>query len=215
MPEQRNLILAIVLSVTIILAFQYFYELPRIKEAQRQQAGAERAGDRAPSAPTAPARARHGRRPASPRRRPARRSSRASPRARASRSRNDRAARLARADRRAASTTSCCRTTRSARRPARPTSRCSARRARPTPISSSSAGCRAEEGVAVPGPTRCGRPSGERAAPRPAGDAAPGTTARGCASSASSRSTTRYMFSVTQRVVNNGETAGRRSSPTA
>jgi len=37
MPEQRNLILAIVLSVTIILAFQYFYELPRIQEAQRQQ----------------------------------------------------------------------------------------------------------------------------------------------------------------------------------
>ena len=36
MPEQRNLILAIVLSVTIIIAFQYFYELPRIKEAQRQ-----------------------------------------------------------------------------------------------------------------------------------------------------------------------------------
>ena len=38
MPEQRNLILAIVLSVTIILAFQYFYELPRVKEAQRQPA---------------------------------------------------------------------------------------------------------------------------------------------------------------------------------
>jgi YidC/Oxa1 family membrane protein insertase len=38
MPEQRNLILAIVLSVTIIIAFQYFYELPRIKEAQQQQA---------------------------------------------------------------------------------------------------------------------------------------------------------------------------------
>jgi YidC/Oxa1 family membrane protein insertase len=37
MPEQRNLILAIVLSVTIIIAFQYLYELPRIKEAQRQQ----------------------------------------------------------------------------------------------------------------------------------------------------------------------------------
>jgi YidC/Oxa1 family membrane protein insertase len=37
MPEQRNLILAIVLSVTIIIAFQYFYELPRIKEAQRQR----------------------------------------------------------------------------------------------------------------------------------------------------------------------------------
>jgi len=38
MPEQRNLILAIVLSVTIILAFQYFYELPRIEEAQERQA---------------------------------------------------------------------------------------------------------------------------------------------------------------------------------
>ncbi len=36
MPEQRNLILAIVLSVTIIIAFQYFYELPRIKQAQRE-----------------------------------------------------------------------------------------------------------------------------------------------------------------------------------
>lgn len=38
MPEQRNLILAIVLSVTIIIAFQYFYELPRIKETQQQEA---------------------------------------------------------------------------------------------------------------------------------------------------------------------------------
>ena len=38
MPEQRNLILAIVLSVTIIIAFQYFYELPRIQEAQQRQA---------------------------------------------------------------------------------------------------------------------------------------------------------------------------------
>ena len=37
MPDQRNLVLAIVLSVTIILAFQYFYELPRIREAQRLQ----------------------------------------------------------------------------------------------------------------------------------------------------------------------------------
>jgi YidC/Oxa1 family membrane protein insertase len=37
MPEQRNLILAIVLSVTIIIAFQYFYELPRIKDAQQQE----------------------------------------------------------------------------------------------------------------------------------------------------------------------------------
>ncbi|MDX1540822.1 MAG: membrane protein insertase YidC, partial [Geminicoccaceae bacterium] len=37
MPEQRNLILAIVLSVTIIIAFQYFYELPRMKEAQQRE----------------------------------------------------------------------------------------------------------------------------------------------------------------------------------
>ncbi|MGH6919009.1 MAG: membrane protein insertase YidC, partial [Geminicoccaceae bacterium] len=37
MPEQRNLILAIVLSVTIIIAFQYFYELPRIKESRQQE----------------------------------------------------------------------------------------------------------------------------------------------------------------------------------
>jgi YidC/Oxa1 family membrane protein insertase len=37
MPEQRNLILAIVLSVTIIIAFQYFYELPRIKQTQQQE----------------------------------------------------------------------------------------------------------------------------------------------------------------------------------
>lgn len=35
MTEQRNLILAIVLSVGIILAFQYFYEVPRIHEAQK------------------------------------------------------------------------------------------------------------------------------------------------------------------------------------
>ncbi len=41
MPEQRNLILAIVLSVTIIIAFQYFYELPRIQDEQRRQAAIE------------------------------------------------------------------------------------------------------------------------------------------------------------------------------
>ena len=41
MPEQRNLLLAIVLSIGIIFAFQYFYELPRLQQAQeaaRQQA---------------------------------------------------------------------------------------------------------------------------------------------------------------------------------
>jgi len=41
MPEQRNLILAIVLSVTIIIGFQYFVELPRIQEEQRRQAAIE------------------------------------------------------------------------------------------------------------------------------------------------------------------------------
>jgi YidC/Oxa1 family membrane protein insertase len=56
MPEQRNLILAIVLSVTIILAFQYFYELPRVKQAQRQQPAptAETVSPSAEGAPGAP-----------------------------------------------------------------------------------------------------------------------------------------------------------------
>jgi YidC/Oxa1 family membrane protein insertase len=60
MPEQRNLILAIVLSVTIIIAFQYFYELPRLKEGERQQAQrteqmAETAPDEAAPEAVAPA----------------------------------------------------------------------------------------------------------------------------------------------------------------
>ncbi|HEX2524721.1 MAG TPA: membrane protein insertase YidC [Geminicoccus sp.] len=38
MGDQRNLIVAIVFSVAIILGFQYFYELPRLKRAQEQQA---------------------------------------------------------------------------------------------------------------------------------------------------------------------------------
>jgi YidC/Oxa1 family membrane protein insertase len=38
MTEQKNLILAILLSVGIILAFQYFFEAPRMREAQRQAA---------------------------------------------------------------------------------------------------------------------------------------------------------------------------------
>ena len=38
MGDQRNLIVAIVCSVAIILGFQYFYELPRIKQQQAQQA---------------------------------------------------------------------------------------------------------------------------------------------------------------------------------
>ena len=38
MIEQRNLILAVVLSIGILLAFQFFYEVPRIEQARRQQA---------------------------------------------------------------------------------------------------------------------------------------------------------------------------------
>ncbi len=37
MTEQRNLILAIVLSVGIIIAFQYFYEIPRLRQMQQAQ----------------------------------------------------------------------------------------------------------------------------------------------------------------------------------
>jgi YidC/Oxa1 family membrane protein insertase len=42
MSDQRNLVLAIVLSVAIIMGFQFFYEMPRMREAQ-QRAEAERA----------------------------------------------------------------------------------------------------------------------------------------------------------------------------
>lgn len=53
MPEQRNLILAIVLSVTIIIAFQYFYEMPRMLEEQQRQAAIEQStGGAVAPAPT-------------------------------------------------------------------------------------------------------------------------------------------------------------------
>jgi len=42
MTDQRNLILAIVLSVGIILAFQYLYEIPRIEEQQQRQTEQQR-----------------------------------------------------------------------------------------------------------------------------------------------------------------------------
>jgi YidC/Oxa1 family membrane protein insertase len=35
MMEQRNLILAIALSIAILLGFQYFFEHPRIQQAQQ------------------------------------------------------------------------------------------------------------------------------------------------------------------------------------
>jgi len=43
MSDQRNLILAIVLSVVIILGFQFFYEMPRMREQAQQREQAERA----------------------------------------------------------------------------------------------------------------------------------------------------------------------------
>ncbi len=45
MSEQRNLILAIVLSVAIILGFQYFYEIPRMQQAQQQASEGEAVTD--------------------------------------------------------------------------------------------------------------------------------------------------------------------------
>ncbi|HET6468794.1 MAG TPA: hypothetical protein VFG43_10495, partial [Geminicoccaceae bacterium] len=54
MTEQKNLILAIVLSIGIILAFQYFYELPRLKDAQeraQQQPGTVTQTTPAPATP--------------------------------------------------------------------------------------------------------------------------------------------------------------------
>ncbi len=55
MLEQRNLILAIVLSVAILFGFQYLYEKPRIKEQQARQAAQQQtAGETADTAPVAP-----------------------------------------------------------------------------------------------------------------------------------------------------------------
>jgi YidC/Oxa1 family membrane protein insertase len=53
MGDQKNLVLAIVLSVGIILIFQYFVEMPRIREQQRQAELARQAESLAPAAPTA------------------------------------------------------------------------------------------------------------------------------------------------------------------
>ena len=140
MPEQRNLILAIVLSVTIIIAFQYFYELPRVRDAQRHQA--QRTEQTAP--PDSPEQAAPGVAPPSapgavttPRRRAARRSPAPSG------SRSGTAVSRARWRSAAgASTISSCRPIARRPRPIRPTCACSTRRARRIPISPSSAGSR-------------------------------------------------------------------------
>jgi YidC/Oxa1 family membrane protein insertase len=60
MTDQRNLILAIVVSVGIILAFQFFVEAPRMREAQKhpappqtqEQTAAVSPGGQAPTAPS-------------------------------------------------------------------------------------------------------------------------------------------------------------------
>ena len=57
MTEQKNLILAIVLSIGIILAFQFFYELPRVErqqEAARQQASQQAAAPAQPGGTVTP-----------------------------------------------------------------------------------------------------------------------------------------------------------------
>src|SRR3954447_3206641 len=55
MSDQRNLILAIVLSVVIILGFQYFYEGPRIRDAQQRAQPDHTTSQVQPSQPAAQA----------------------------------------------------------------------------------------------------------------------------------------------------------------
>ncbi len=43
MTDQQNLILAIVLSVLVIVAFQYFYDIPRRTQLEQQRAAQEAA----------------------------------------------------------------------------------------------------------------------------------------------------------------------------
>jgi YidC/Oxa1 family membrane protein insertase len=57
MPDQKNLIVAIVLSLVILLGFQYFYELPRMRAqqaAQQAQEALQAMQTPAPARPAAP-----------------------------------------------------------------------------------------------------------------------------------------------------------------
>jgi len=56
MSDQRNLIIAIALSVAVIFGFQFFYEAPRQREAQQRQAAqqTEQAQQQNATAPSAP-----------------------------------------------------------------------------------------------------------------------------------------------------------------
>ena len=62
MTDQRNLLVAILLSIVILLGFQYFYEIPRMEQRKAelaQQRAEEQARLPAPTTPegvTAPAR---------------------------------------------------------------------------------------------------------------------------------------------------------------
>ena len=51
MSDQRNLIIAIVLSVGIIFAFQFFYEIPKTREAQQRQAEIAATAQTSPATP--------------------------------------------------------------------------------------------------------------------------------------------------------------------
>jgi YidC/Oxa1 family membrane protein insertase len=51
LSEQRNLILAIALSLAVLLGFQYFYEIPRMEQQRTQEAMREAAGGGTASAP--------------------------------------------------------------------------------------------------------------------------------------------------------------------
>ena len=208
MPEQRNLILAIVLSVTIIIAFQYFYELPRIKDAQRQEAiRTEQAVDewRAP----APARrggraepARHGERHQTS----AGRAQRDHRRRRSGRSRQRPDPRLVRADRRPDRQSDPVRLQADHRagfarcRLAQPAGlvRALFRRARLGRGRPVGAGARPRCGLERRSAPSCAPASRSRS---------PGTTAKGCASSGGSRSTTPTCSRSRQRVVNDGDEA--------
>ncbi|MFN4284310.1 MAG: membrane protein insertase YidC, partial [Alphaproteobacteria bacterium] len=61
MNDQRNLIIAIVISVAIMFGFQFFFEAPRQEAAQRQQqllaqqAESAKSAEQTATAPTAPA----------------------------------------------------------------------------------------------------------------------------------------------------------------
>ena len=53
MNEQKNLIFAVVLSVAILVGFQFFYEVPRVEQEQARQAELQASGASESSTPSA------------------------------------------------------------------------------------------------------------------------------------------------------------------